>query len=279
MYNIRPYSASMGASRKFGEYNTFAAAKPRMYTLKKSLGQHFLHDERIAARIIEAFPVREGDRVLEVGPGGGALTQRLLALPGIDLRALEIDGEKVRWLAGQFPALETRLIHGDILKEAPPFPGPFAVIGNFPYNISSQILFRILEWRKQVFLMTGMFQREVARRIAAGPGGKEYGILSVLVQAFYSVEYLFEVPAACFTPPPAVVSAVIRLRDLGDPYRIGESKRFFSLVKAAFAQRRKMLRNPLKGLFPAALLQTPLFSRRAEELSVAEFVDLSKQML
>jgi 16S rRNA (adenine1518-N6/adenine1519-N6)-dimethyltransferase len=254
-------------------------ARKGMYTLKKSLGQHFLHDEGISRKIVQALPATPGMQVLEVGPGGGALTRFLMQLPDIRFKAVEIDAEKINYLIRQYPGLENTLVQGDILKVRPPFQGEFSIIGNFPYNISSQILFRILEWKKQVPVVVGMFQKEVAGRIVSGPGSKAYGILSVLMQAFYRVEYLFEVHESCFTPPPKVRSAVVRFTYLGNPYDISNEKKFFTLVKTSFNQRRKMLRNPLKQLFTAEVMQAPVFSKRAEELGVSEFVDLSKQML
>ncbi|GAA4302014.1 16S rRNA (adenine(1518)-N(6)/adenine(1519)-N(6))-dimethyltransferase RsmA [Compostibacter hankyongensis] len=250
-----------------------------MYTLKKSLGQHFLRDEAICKQIVQALPVSPGMQLLEIGPGAGAISRYLAEIPGVDYRAVEVDAEKIAYLRQHYPALEGKLILGDILETVPPFDGLFSVIGNFPYNISSQILFRILEWKTRVPCMVGMFQREVARRIAAGPGGKDYGILSVLLQAFYRVEYLFEVEPKAFEPPPKVMSAVIRLHYLGNPYMITDEKRFFRLVKAAFGQRRKMLRNPLKPFFEKTVLEEPVLSKRAEQLSVREFVDLSKRMI
>lgn len=250
-----------------------------MYTLKKSLGQHFLRDEEIAKRIVAALPLTPGMQLLEVGPGAGALTRFLKDLDEVRFRALEIDEEKVAYLTSRYPDLKDRLIRGDILKADPPFDGAFSIIGNFPYNISSQILFRILAWKTAIPVMVGMFQKEVAQRIASGPGTKAYGILSVLTQAFYRVEYLFEVPPRCFTPPPKVDSAVIRLTYQGNPYGITEEKKFFTLIKVSFNQRRKMLRNPLKSFFSPETIKLPIFSKRAEELSVADFVGLSKQML
>lgn len=250
-----------------------------MYTLKKSLGQHFLRDEEIAKRIVAALPLTPGMQLLEVGPGAGALTRFLKNLDEVRFRALEIDEEKVAYLTSRYPDLKDRLIRGDILKADPPFDGAFSIIGNFPYNISSQILFRILAWKTAIPVMVGMFQKEVAQRIASGPGTKAYGILSVLTQAFYRVEYLFEVPPGCFTPPPKVDSAVIRLTYQGNPYGITEEKKFFTLIKVSFNQRRKMLRNPLKSFFSPETIKLPIFSKRAEELSVADFVGLSKQML
>jgi 16S rRNA (adenine1518-N6/adenine1519-N6)-dimethyltransferase len=258
--------------------NTFACAKS-MYRLKKSLGQHFLKDEGTAEKIVGALPRKPGMQLLEVGPGGGALTRFLRDLPDVHFKALEIDMEKVTWLLQKYPDLQGKLIQGDILESAPPFEGPFSVIGNFPYNISSQILFRILEWKERVPCMVGMFQREVARRIASGPGTRDYGILSVLTQAFYKVEYLFEVDEDCFTPAPKVKSAVIRLSNQGNPYAITDEKKFFTLVKTSFNQRRKMLRNPLKPFFPREVLASPLFEKRAGDLDVSAFVSLTKQML
>ena len=249
-----------------------------MYTLKKSLGQHFLHDRNLARKIVTALPVQPGDQVLEVGPGGGALTEWLLPLP-VRLKAVEVDAEKVDYLLGRWPELSDKLLCADFLKTDPPFEGPFQLIGNFPYVISSQILFKVLAWKDQVNTVVGMFQKEVAERVVAQPGSKAYGVLSVLVGAFYHTEYLFEVHEQCFTPPPKVKSAVIRLTVADNPYGITDEAAFTVLVKKAFQQRRKVLRNPLKSYFCAEILKTPLFGKRAEELSVAQFVELSKKML
>src|SRR5688500_6759304 len=164
-----------------------------MVTLKKSLGQHFLTDESVTKKIISALNAYPFTHLLEIGPGGGALTKYLIRLPGVELKCVEVDDEKVRWLKSQFPELRERIIHGDFLEMAPPFEGPFTIIGNFPYNISTQILFKILEWRDAVESVTGMFQKEVAMRAAAKEGSKVYGVLSVLMQGFFRVEYLFEV--------------------------------------------------------------------------------------
>lgn len=245
-----------------------------MYTLKKSLGQHFLRDESVSRRIVEMVGERPCNQLLEVGPGGGALTKFLKDMPGVDFRAVELDREKIDWLHQRYPDLRGRLIEGSILDIPVPFEGRFTLVGNFPYNISSQILFRVLEWREQVECMVGMFQKEVGQRVAAAPGNKDYGILSVLVQAYYDVEYRFEVEEDAFDPPPKVKSAVIRLVDAGNPFNIKDDRKFRILVKAAFSQRRKQLRNPLKALFPQAVLQDALFTRRAEQLSVREYVDL-----
>lgn len=249
-----------------------------MYTLKKSLGQHFLKDENICRKIVDSLPVNPGQQILEVGPGAGAITKYLLELPDVHFKAVELDAEKVQYLEKTFPAIQGRIIHESILETPAPYQGEFAVIGNFPYNISSQIMFRILEWKAQVPVMVGMFQKEVAQRIAATKG-KEYGILSVLIQAYYRVEYLFEVHENCFNPPPKVKSAVIRLHRLETPYDIASDRKFFVLVKTAFGQRRKQLRNPLKPLFDKEFLQDSIFNKRAEELSIADFAALSHKMI
>jgi 16S rRNA (adenine1518-N6/adenine1519-N6)-dimethyltransferase len=249
-----------------------------MYTLKKSLGQHFLKDEAICRQIVAVLQEHPFQQLLEVGPGGGALTKYLLPLPGIDFKCVEVDDEKVQWLLQTWPQLQDRIIHRSILDIAPPFEGSFTVVGNFPYNISSQIVFKILEWKPAVECMVGMFQKEVAQRIAAPAGSKVYGVTSVLVQAFFSVDYLFEVDENAFTPPPKVKSAVIRLRPLAEEVKIKSEKHLFLLVKTAFNQRRKTLRNAVRGLFEPALLEDPLFDKRAEQLTVADFAALSFKM-
>jgi 16S rRNA (adenine1518-N6/adenine1519-N6)-dimethyltransferase len=248
------------------------------YTLKKSLGQHFLKDENICKKIIAALQENGFERLVEVGPGGGALTKYLLQLPGIDFKAVELDDEKVTYLEHAYPLIKGKIIHESILDVSMPFPTDFTVVGNFPYNISSQILFRILEWKEKVPVVIGMFQKEVAQRVASGPNSKEYGILSVLIQAYYDVEYLFDVDPQHFTPPPKVVSGVIRLKRRSTKYDVKSERFFFVLVKAAFNQRRKMLRNPLKGLFDKETLQEAIFSKRAEQLSVADFAELTFKM-
>jgi 16S rRNA (adenine1518-N6/adenine1519-N6)-dimethyltransferase len=249
-----------------------------MYTLKKSLGQHFLKDETVCTRIVAAVPEHFSGKLLEVGPGGGAITKYLHKIPGIDFRAVELDDEKIEYLEKTWPALTGKIIRGSILDIPKPFPGHFTVIGNFPYNISSQIMFRMIEWKEDVDMIIGMFQKEVAQRIAAPPDNKDYGILSVLIQAWFRVEYLFDVDEQCFTPPPKVKSGVIRLTNAGDPYNITDMRKFFLLVKTAFGQRRKQLRNPLKQFFAADVLQEDIFTRRAENLSVKDYVELMKKM-
>ena len=258
-----------------------------MYTLKKSLGQHFLRDENIARKIVAALtqgahPAGASSgfslkNLLEVGPGGGALTRFLLELPDIDFRAVELDEEKITFLKKTWPALEGKIIHASILDIDAPFTGPFTVIGNFPYNISSQILFRMVEWKDMLESMVGMFQKEVAQRVAAKSGSKTYGVLSILIQAFFSVEYLFEVHEQCFNPPPKVKSAVIRLVPKPAP-AFRDEKSFSLLVKTAFNQRRKTLRNAVRALFDETILKDPVFDRRAEQLTIDEFAGLTWKM-
>jgi len=242
------------------------------------LGQHFLKDENICRKIVSSLEEHSFSRLLEVGPGGGALTKYLVQLEGIDFKAVELDDEKVEYLLKTYPQLKNKIIHQSFLDIEKPFEGKFTVIGNFPYNISSQILFKILEWKEDVECVIGMFQKEVAQRAAAKEGNKTYGVLSVLVQAFYKVEYLFEVSEKCFQPPPKVKSAVIRLIPVSEPLNMRSERYFFTLVKTAFNQRRKTLRNAVKSLFDAAILQDELFNKRAEQLSVKEFAELTFKM-
>lgn len=245
------------------------------YTLKKSLGQHFLVDESVSQRIVDHLHACDPTQLLEVGPGGAALTKYLLKLENVDLLCVELDDEKVVWLEKNFPALKGKILHKSILDIDPPFDGSFTVVGNFPYNISSQIAFKMIEWRGQVDCMIGMFQKEVAERIAAKEGSKVYGVTSVLVQAFFDVEYLFEVGQEAFNPPPKVKSAVIRFTPRKIPLVIKSEKALFTVVKAAFNQRRKTLRNAVKSLFNATTLQENLFNKRAEQLSVEDFAALT----
>ncbi len=246
-----------------------------MYTLKKSLGQHFLKDEVICRRIVDELTKCSFTNLLEVGPGGGALTKYLLQLPNINFKAVELDDEKVAFLKQTYPVLADKIIHQSFLDIDKPFDELFAVVGNFPYNISTEILFKILDWHEAVPCAVGMFQKEVAQRIAAIHGNKVYGVTSVLVQAFYDVEYLFDVSENSFTPPPKVMSGVIRLTRRGEPLAIKSRKVFFNLVKTAFNQRRKMLRNACKGLFAPEVLEEEIFTKRAEQLSIEDFALLS----
>ena len=244
-----------------------------MYHLKKSLGQHFLKDQHVIEKILESLSPLYFSHLLEVGPGGGALTNGLLKIPAVDFQAVEIDEEKVQFLKGKFP--ELKIIHEDFLKMGNPFSDPFTIIGNFPYNISSQIVFRVIDWFPQVEHVVGMFQKEVAERIAAKPGGKDYGVLTVLTQYYYNVSYLFTVNRNCFIPPPKVESAVIRMQVRKELLPVKSESTFRKLVKASFAQRRKTLRNNLKGMISSEKLSDTLFDRRAETLSVEEFTNLS----
>lgn len=243
---------------------------------KKHLGQHFLKDENIAAQIAASLSAGT-KQVLEVGPGTGVLTKYLLERNFDKFVAVEIDRESAAFLRSNYPELGNGLVEADMLKMdfASHFQGTFSVIGNFPYNISSQILFRVLENHEQVNEVVGMFQKEVAVRIAAPPGKKDFGILSVLLQAWYDIEYLFTVDPSVFNPPPKVQSAVIRLlrnqtTDLGC-----SEKLLLQVVKTAFNQRRKTLHNALK---PLGDYNGEFAGKRAEQLSVAQFVSLTNQI-
>ncbi|MEC3879357.1 16S rRNA (adenine(1518)-N(6)/adenine(1519)-N(6))-dimethyltransferase RsmA [Parapedobacter sp. 10938] len=249
---------------------------------KKHLGQHFLTDKQTAAKIVAALRPQLGyDTVLEVGPGMGILSDFLLTEKGYRTLLIDVDSESVAYLHERYPELGDRLIHGDFLTfdfDAY-MTGQLAIIGNFPYNISSQILFKVLDERQRVAEVVGMFQKEVAERCAAPPGGKEYGILSVLVQAYYDVEYLFTVKAGAFNPPPKVLSGVIRLtRNWETPLDCDE-KLFWRVVKAAFNQRRKTLRNALSGVIPKDKMgENPFYDLRAERLAVADFITLTNDI-
>ncbi len=248
---------------------------------KKALGQHFLTDQGIAQAIVAAL--RHRGSVLEVGPGTGVLTQYLLREKDLQLKVVEIDPESVRWLLEHYPALAPSLYEADFLRMdlTRLFPGEFAVIGNFPYNISSQIFFKILEVRDHVPEVVCMIQKEVAERLAEGPGSKTYGILSVLLQAWYDIEYLFTVGEGSFVPPPKVKSAVIRLTRNGRTSLGCDETLFKTVVKTTFNQRRKTIRNSLKPVM-ASLPQLPSYipylDARPEQLSVEEFVALTKAL-
>lgn len=248
------------------------------YTLKKSLGQHFLNDVQICLQIKAALVDAPMDQLLEIGPGAGALTQHILDLPKKAFKAVELDREKVAYLLHTYPQLEGKLINEDFLETAIPFEGQFTLVGNFPYNISTQIVFRVLDWKEQVPVMIGMFQKEVAERIAAKPHSKAYGILSVLSQAFYEVTYLFDVPPSAFNPPPKVDSGVIMFKRKAIFPAMSSEKSFYHIVKMAFGQRRKMLRNPLKPYFTSAQLEDPIFTKRAENLTFEDYAALTFKM-
>jgi 16S rRNA (adenine1518-N6/adenine1519-N6)-dimethyltransferase len=249
-----------------------------MYTLKKSLGQHFLKDENICRKIVDELKICSFKNLLEVGPGGGALTKYLIQIPDINFKAVELDEEKVLFLKNTYPFLSDKIIHRSFLDIEKPFEENFTVVGNFPYNISTQILFKILDWENSVGCVIGMFQKEVAQRVAASEGSKVYGVTSVLVQAFYDVIYLFDVNENSFVPPPKVKSGVIKLLPKKEAVSIKSRTSFFELVKAAFNQRRKTMRNACKNLFDATVLQQSIFNKRAEQLSVYDFAQLSFQM-
>ena len=249
-----------------------------MHTFKKSLGQHFLKDEKIIRKIIDSLKQNDFKNLLEVGPGGGALTKHLIKLPGVNFKAVELDEEKVNYLIKQFPALHQNLFHKSFLDMERPFDEAFTIIGNFPYNISTQILFKIIEWKDQVTVVIGMFQKEVAQRAAAKEGSKIYGVLSVLVQYYFDVEYLFSVSNSSFVPPPKVESGVIRLEVKKSIFPVKNERAFWVLVKTAFNQRRKTMRNAVKSLFSKEILEDELFNRRAETLSVEEFAALTFKM-
>ncbi|MDR0581768.1 MAG: 16S rRNA (adenine(1518)-N(6)/adenine(1519)-N(6))-dimethyltransferase RsmA [Prevotellaceae bacterium] len=245
---------------------------------KKSLGQHFLHDPAIAQRIVASLSGNAGT-ALEVGPGRGVLTALLLQRTDIITYAAEIDQELIAFLRTRFPAWGERLMAGDFLTLPlhEYFQTPFAVIGNFPYNISSQIFFKILENRRLIPEVVGMIQKEVAERIACRAGGKTYGILSVLLQAYYRIEYLFTVHEHAFTPPPKVKSAVIRLTRNAVTQLDCDEQLFIKVVKATFNQRRKVIRNSIKALTGAhPLPEHRYFSMRPEQLGVDEFVELTQ---
>jgi 16S rRNA (adenine1518-N6/adenine1519-N6)-dimethyltransferase len=250
-----------------------------MYRLKKSLGQHFLKDENICRKIVDELTGFSFKNLLEVGPGGGAITKYLVQIPNIDFKAVEIDDEKVIFLEKHLPSLKNKIIHQSILEIDKPFGEPFTVVGNFPYNISTEILFKVLDWEESVQCMIGMFQKEVAQRIAASEGNKVYGVTSVLIQAHFDVSYLFDVSEESFEPPPKVKSGVIRLIPKKQKQGIKSDKAFSNLVKTAFQQRRKTLRNACKTLFAAETLQKDIFNKRAEQLSVNDFARLSFELL
>ena len=248
---------------------------------KKHLGQHFLRDETIARKISNSLTLDGYNKVLEIGPGMGVLT-KYLTEKNIDLHLIELDYESVEYLQAHFLSLQNHIIEADFLKWDPNsiYEGDqFAIIGNFPYNISSQIVFRTLEYKNQVIELVGMFQKEVAERICEKEGSKAYGILSVLTQAFYETEYLFTVPPSVFNPPPKVESGVIRLHRKSNLELGCDESLFKKVIKTAFNQRRKTLRNSLKIFNLSDILKANgIFGRRPEQLSVKEFIELTRMI-
>lgn len=251
----------------------------RLVKPKKALGQHFLKDLQIAQRIANTLADYKGTPVLEIGPGMGVLTQFLLE-EGHDLKVVELDSESVAYLEQNFPDLKGRIIAQDFLKLdlSQLYPDRFCVIGNYPYNISSQIFFKVLDYKEQIPCCSGMIQKEVAERLASAPGSKAYGIISVLLQAWYDIEYLFTVSEQVFNPPPKVKSAVIRMTRNSRTELDCDEKLFKTVVKTTFNQRRKTLRNSIKPIlgkdFPDYHL--PIFDKRPEQLSVEQFIELTK---
>ena len=259
------------------------AYKPNQHQVKakKYLGQHFLNDESIAQKIADTLTLKDYKNVLEIGPGMGVLTKYLLKM-NITTYVIEIDTESVEYLQANYLNLAPRIIEKDFLKYDlnDVFKGEsFGIIGNFPYNISTQIVFKTLEMRDQIPEFSGMFQKEVAQRICSKEGSKVYGILSVLTQAFYNAEYLFTVPPSVFNPPPKVESGVLRLTRKADYSLPCDEKLFFKTVKTAFQQRRKTLRNSLKTFnLSDNLKANVIFGKRPEQLSVEAFIELTQRI-
>lgn len=244
---------------------------------KKHLGQHFLKDEQIAKNIVDALLQSTDLPLIEIGPGTGVLTKYLIEKE--KFFAVDIDTESIDFLKKAYPKHQDKILYGDFLKMSMDnlFPEKFAIIGNFPYNISSQIMFKVLDLRDRVDIVVGMFQKEVAERIAEGPGSKVYGILSALLQAYYDIEYLFTVEPGAFTPPPKVKSAVIQFKRNATQKLSCDEKLFFIVVKTSFNQRRKTIRNSVKPLLHDGFDTTSkLFDKRPEQLSVAQFVELTQ---
>jgi len=246
---------------------------------KKHLGQHFLTDLSIAKKIVDSLSqTNQYKKVVEVGPGMGVLTQYLIEQENYQTFPIDVDRESIGYLVEKYPQLKGNIIYGDFLKmDLNDIAGKeaFAVIGNFPYNISTQILFKVLDYKNQIPEVVGMFQKEVAERFAAPPGSKTYGITSVLLQAFYNVEYLFTVGPEVFDPPPKVQSAVIRFVRNEKLTLDCDEKKFKAIVKMAFNQRRKMMRKSLKILLNDSIKDDEIFTKRPEQLSVEEFVEIT----
>lgn len=246
---------------------------------KKHLGQHFLKDKNTSRKIAETYDSEiGGNRVLEIGPGTGALTEFLLER-NLDVWVMDIDTESIHYLRENFQKLKGRIIEGDFLREdLQKYMGtePFSVVGNFPYNISSQILFRCLDYRNQIPEIMGMFQKEVAQRVAEPPGSKQYGILSVLLQTYYDIKYCFTVDEHVFIPPPKVKSGVIRCVRNDRKHLPCDEKLYGQVVKATFNQRRKAIRNTVKPFLSGVKVEHELLGKRPEQLSVEEFIELTQ---
>ena len=243
---------------------------------KKYLGQHFLKDSNISKKIVEGLVSKKLNSIIEIGPGMGILTQHLINSK-TKTYFIEIDKESITYLNNVFPEIKDSIINEDFLKiDLAQFKAPIGLIGNFPYNISSQILFKLIENREKIEELVGMFQFEVAKRICAPPGSKTYGILSVLVQAFYSAEFLFALSPHHFNPPPKVNSGVIKLTKKNTQFLDCDEKLFFKIVKTSFQQRRKTLRNSLKSFnLPINIKEDAIFEKRPEVLSVDDFILLT----
>jgi 16S rRNA (adenine1518-N6/adenine1519-N6)-dimethyltransferase len=250
---------------------------------KKGLGQHFLVDENVSRKIVAQIKGHEGcTNLLEIGPGMGAITKYLLEIPDTTLHVMQVDRDSVAYLEENYPKLKNKIHQKNVLKTdfSTIFGNEsFIMVGNFPYNISSQIFFKVLEYRNQIPEVVGMIQKEVAERIAAKEGNKTYGILSVLLQAFYDVEYLFSVPPNVFNPPPKVTSAVLRLKRNKTQTLDCDEKLFFRVVKQGFNNRRKTLRNALKSFdLSTEIKSLVLLDKRAEQLTVNDFVELTNHI-
>jgi 16S rRNA (adenine1518-N6/adenine1519-N6)-dimethyltransferase len=241
---------------------------------KKGLGQHFLTDEVLCEQIVAATQPCTNNQLLEIGPGPGAITKYIQAIENLEFKCIELDEEKVKYLNKQYPRLRGHIISQDILQSEPPFDSEFDVVGNFPYNISTQIVFKILDWQHLVPNVVGMFQKEVAVRFASKHGSRDYGITSVIAQCFYDIEIIFYVPPTSFTPPPKVQSAVLKMTRNNNPHGIINYDAFRKFVKQAFSSRRKTLRNCFKGILSSEVLSDKFFEQRAEQLSVADFAAL-----
>lgn len=253
----------------------------RTVRAKKHLGQHFLKDENIAEKIGDTLTLKVYKNVLEIGPGMGVLTKYLIK-KDIEVIAMDLDSESITYLEENYPNPNLKILEADFLKyDLSQLFGEeqFAITGNFPYNISTQIVFKMLEWKAQIPEFTGMFQKEVAQRICEKEGSKTYGILSVLAQAFYDAEYLFTVPPSVFNPPPKVDSGVLRLRRKENLSLPCDEKMLFKVVKTAFQQRRKTLRNSLKSFnISDKIKEDAIFGQRPEQLSVSQFIALTQKL-